>query len=185
MADIFPTLAYMCNITDGNKRGFMPSDVDREIDGVSFVPLLTDSGNSVYVHDAQHPILHMKREKIKAVQYSMTVDEVLDSVKGYTFGADKNTQTADEAYYASLPLIKDNTYLTFKYFRSMGNDNPAFFDKTRKNWLICLTDDPSESYQRAQVFPDIAKRLNDSISEWTARFKSNRRGVYKDYYNLK
>lgn len=184
MADIFPTLSYLCNVTDGDRRGYMPSDVDREIDGVSLAPLLTDSGNTVFVHNAAHPILHMKREKIKAVQYSMTVDDVLATVEGYKFGEDKYTQTASQDYYMSLPLIKDNDYLTFKYFRSMANDNPAFFDKTRKNWLICLTDDPSESYQRAQVFPDIARNLDSSISEWTTRFKSNRRGVYKAYYGL-
>ena len=184
MADIFPTLSYLCNVTDGDRRGYMPSDVDREIDGVSLAPLLTDSGNTVFVHNAAHPILHMKREKIKAVQYSMTVDDVLATVEGYKFGEDKYTQTASQDYYMSLPLIKDNDYLTFKYFRSMANDNPAFFDKTRKNWLICLTDDPSESYQRAQVFPDIARNLDNAISEWTTRFKSNRRGVYKAYYGL-
>ncbi|MDE5756193.1 MAG: sulfatase-like hydrolase/transferase [Clostridia bacterium] len=182
MADLFPTLAYMCNVTDGVKRGYMPSDVDRAIDGVSMVPLLQDTTGKVFIHDYQHPILHMKREKIKAVQYSVTTDHVLESVKGYKFGADWGTQTADEEYYATLPLIKDNDYLTFKYFRSMSNDNPAFPDKQRKNWLICLTDDPSESYQRADVFPDIAKEYNSTMSNWTKEFKSNRRGVYSAYY---
>ena len=182
MADIYPTLAYMCNVTDGNKRGYMPSDVDRTIDGVSMIPLLEDTTGKVFIHDYQHPILHMKREKIKAIQYSVTTDHVLESVKGYKFGSDWGTQTADEENYANLPLIKDNEYLTFKYFRSMTNDNPAFPDKQRKNWLICLTDDPSESYQRANVFPDIAKEYNSAMSEWTKNFKSNRRGVYADYY---
>ena len=182
MADIYPTLAYMCNVTDGNKRGYMPSDVDRVIDGVSMLPLLQDTTGNVFIHDYQHPILHMKREKIKAVQYSVTTEHVLESVKGYEFGSDWKTQTADEQYYASLPLIQNNEYLTFKYFRSMTNDNPAFPDKKRNNWLICLTDDPSESYQRADVFPDMANEYNAAISEWTKNFKSNRRGVYVDYY---
>ena len=182
MADIYPTLTYMCNVTDGVKRGYMPSDVDREIDGVSMIPLLQDTTGNVFIHGYEHPILHMKREKIKAVQYSVTTDHVLQSVKGYKFGSDWGTQTADEEYYATLPLIKDNEYLTFKYFRSMSNDNPAFPDKRRKNWLICLTDDPSESYQRADVFPDMAKEYNSAISAWTKKFNSNRRGVYASYY---
>ncbi|MDE5618033.1 MAG: sulfatase-like hydrolase/transferase, partial [Clostridia bacterium] len=182
LADLFPTLADMCNITNGKKSGYLPSSFERVIDGVSMSPLLKDADGDVFIHDKYNPILHMKRGKILAVQYSMTREEVLESVKGYKFGTDLGTQTADEEYYASMPLIRDNEYLTFKYFRNVSNDNPAFPDKRRKNWLVCLTDDPSESYQRADVFPDIAYKYNVTISNWHNRFRNNRRGAFLSYY---
>ena len=47
----------------------------------------------------------------------------------------------------------------------MQNDNPAFFDKTRKNWLFILNDDISESYNRTSTYPEIAKEIEDKIKE--------------------
>lgn len=67
----------------------------------------------------------------------------------------------------------------------MKNDNPEFFDKRRKNWLLCLTDDSGESYQRAEVFPDITNKSKDVMNEWTMSFKDNRRGMIKPYYGKK
>lgn len=184
MADLFPTFAKMCNITNTNESitGYMPSDVDRDIDGVDMTPLLKDTTNSVFVHDINHPILHMKREQIKAIQYNMTKEQVLDSVKGYTQGTNHSLQTGNEADYANLPFIKNNNYLNWKYIRKYGNDNPAFFNMSRKKWLICLTDDTSESYQRAGMFPTIAEQMDKTMTDWTKKFKDNRRGIYKNYY---
>lgn len=185
IADIYPSLARWCGVTDSqtNKVGFLPSDVDREIDGVDMTPLFADAtGKQAIIHDMAHPILHMKREKIVALQYAMTREQVLESVAGYTYGEDHDHQTADEAAYAQMPFIRDNDVLRWKYFRKVGNDNPAFFDKNRKNWLICLTDDSSESYQRADLFPTIAQQMDEQITVWTKKFHANRRGYYADYY---
>lgn len=184
LADIYPTLAQICNITNNDEtiKGYLPSHVDRELDGVSMVPIIEDMTKSVFIHDINHPILHMKREKIQAIQYSITKEQVLNSVSGYTQSGNHTVQTSNEADYAEMPFIRDNAYTTWKYFKKYKNDNPEFFDKTRKNWLICLTDDASESYQRAEVFPDLAKQYSNALSDWKTKLKSNRRGIYQDYY---
>ncbi len=163
LADMFPTLIDLCGITgNGGKASYLPAD--RTIDGVSMMPVLK---NDTAIHDENHPILHMKREKLKALQYTMTTDEVLarEEYKDYTY-----------------PVLTENEYVTFKYFRKMQNDNPAFFDKTRKNWLFVLNDDKSESYNRTSTYPTIAEELNEKMDEVMKDFKENRRGINYDYY---
>ena len=82
----------------------------------------------------------------------------------------------------SYPVLLDNEYVTFKYFRKMQNDNPAFFDKTRKNWLYLLTDDIGENYNRTSTYPEIADEMNQKMDDVMKDFNSNRRGVNYDYY---
>ena len=163
LADMFPTLIELCGITDNNgKSNYLPTD--RTIDGVSMLPILKDD---TAIHTEEHPILHMKREKLKAIQYTMTTDEVLgrEEYKDYTY-----------------PVLTENEYITFKYFRKMQNDNPAFFDKTRKNWLYVLTDDKGENYNRTSTYPTIAEELNQKMTDVMDDFKANRRGINHDYY---
>ena len=164
LVDMFPTLIELCGITgNGGTANYLPAD--RTIDGVSMLPVLK---NDTAIHNEDHPILHMKREKLKALQYTMTTDEVLarEEYKDYTY-----------------PVLTENDYVTFKYFRKMQNDNPAFFDKTRKNWLYVLNDDISESYNRTSTYPTIAEELNEKMDEVMKNFKENRRGINYDYYN--
>lgn len=164
LVDMFPTLIDLCGITDKDGNGsYLPQD--REIDGVSIMPLLTDDEA---VHTEEHPILHMKREKLKAVQYTMKTSDVLS-----------REEYADYEY----PVLTENKYITFKYFRKMQNDNPAFFDKTRKNWLFVLSDDIGENLNRTKVYPSIAEEMNEKITEIMKGFKANRRGINADYYN--
>ena len=165
MADLFPSLAYICNVTDGEKRGFTPADVDRQMDGVSFVPLLKDADDNTFIHGKDSPILHMKREKIVAVQYSLSRERL--------------TELSDNA---ELPQCGYD-YTTWKYFASAPNDNPAFFNLTRKNWLICLTDDPSESYDRMSTFAAVGDDLKQAKATVEKNFAANRRGAYSSYYN--
>ena len=68
LVDLFPTLVEMCGITGngGTEKNYLPAD--RVIDGVSMVPVFTQ--NKV-IHTAETPILHMKREKLKAIQYAV------------------------------------------------------------------------------------------------------------------
>lgn len=175
MIDLFPTLIQLCGIE--SKQGvadYMP--FDRAIDGVSMVPVIT--GESEFIHAASNPILYMKREKIKSVQYSVPKSYVLSQTADYTA---ENNHAAGDAY-ANYPFLAGDGYVSFKYFRSMANDNPAFFDKRRTNWLHILTDDVGENYNRAQVFPDMAAEMNEKIDEWTKKFKDNRRGVNGEYY---
>ena len=123
--------------------------------------------NDSVLHTKEHPILHMKREELKAIQYTMTTDDVLarDEYKDYEY-----------------PVLTENDYITFKYFRKMQNDNPAFFDKTRKNWLYVLTDDKGENYNRTSTYPTIAEELNQKMTDVMNDFKANRRGINQEYY---
>ena len=187
LVDLYPTLVEACGITgkvgdNAAKAVYMPSDVDREIDGVSMMPLLEDTTGTVFIHGQDSPILHMKREVVQAIQYTVTKDHVLESVSGYTSTTDHKIQTGNEADYAEIPFIKDNETLTWKYIKQYKNDNPEFFDKTRKNWFMCLTDDTSESYQRADVFPDLCKEYADTMEKVKKDLKANRRAIKTDYY---
>ncbi len=158
LTDMMPTLIELCGITNKNaNENGLPKD--RIIDGVSMVPIFEDD---TAIHTKEHPILHMKREKLKALQYTMTTDEVLarEEYKDYTY-----------------PVLTENKYVTFKYFQKMQNDNPAFFDKTRKNWLFILNDDAGENYKRTDTYPTIAEELNEKMNEVMKDFKSNRRGI--------
>jgi arylsulfatase A-like enzyme len=164
MVDLFPTLIDLCGITgNGGQTGYLPTD--RTIDGVSMLPLL--KGDEV-IHTAEHPILHMKREKLKAIQYTVPTASVLanEKYKGYDYD-----------------VLKNNENLTFKYFRNIQNDNSAFFDKYRKNWLHILTDDVGENYNRTTVYPEVADEMNAKMDEIMSSFKENRRGINYEYYN--
>lgn len=164
LVDLFPTLVDLCDLTgyNGEKENYMP--FDREMDGVSMMPILSEDKA---IHTKENPILHMKREKIKAVQYAIPTEEILS-----------NEQYKDYDY----PILTENDTVTFKYFRKMQNDNPAFFDKTRKNWLHILSDDRGENYNRSKVFPTVAEEMNDEITNITNKFKDNRRGANPEYY---
>ena len=152
--DFFPTLIELCGITVGGENNTLPSD--REIDGVSFVPVIE---KDVPVHNEEHPILHMKREDIKAIQYTVPSQTVKDMYPDYDYD------------------ILDSEYLTLKYFDKAPNDNSAFFDKSRKNWLHILTDDYQENYNRTTVYPEISAKMNEELKGIQKSFKDNRRGI--------
>ncbi len=164
LVDMMPTLVELCGITGdgGTKKNYLP--FDRDIDGVSMVELLK---NDSVIHTQEHPILHMKREKLKAIQYTVPTAEVL-----------KREEYADYEY----PVLKNNEYVTFKYFQRIQNDNSAFFDKYRKNWLHILTDDVGENLNRSNVYPEIADEMNKQMDDIMADFKSDRRGMNEEYY---
>ena len=164
MVDLFPTLIDLCGITgNGGKKNYLPED--RAIDGVSMRPLLD---NDEVIHTKERPILHMKREKLRAIQYSVPTLEIL---------ANENYKNYDHA------VLKENENITFKYFRRIQNDNSAFFDKYRKNWLHILTDDVGENYNRATVYPTVAEDMDAKMDEIMSSFKDNRRGINREYYN--
>ncbi len=158
MVDLFPTLIELCGIKNGDGELHMPTD--RIIDGVSLLPILTDE-NAV-IHTDEHPILHMKREKIKGIQYTVTTESVLS-----------RTEYADYKY----SVLSENDNITFKYFKNIQNDNSAFFDKFRKNWLHILNDDVGENYNRASVYPTICNEMKEKMDKIMADFKVNRRGA--------
>ena len=160
LVDLFPTLIEMCDITgNGGEENFMPSD--REIDGVSMIPAIK---NHEVIHTYENPILHMKREDIKAIQYAIPTADILaaDEYKGYDYD-----------------VLKNNEYLVFKYFKRIQNDNSAFFDKYRKNWLHILTDDVGENYNRTPTYPTIADEMRERLEEIAKDFKENRRGIVR------
>ena len=160
LVDLFPTLIDLCGITgNGGQTSYLPAD--REIDGVSMLPVLKSDG---VIHTEEHPILHMKREDIKAIQYTVSTE----SVKS-------RSEYADYDY----PVLNDNEFITFKYFDKIQNDNSAFFDKYRKNWLHILTDDVGENYNRTTVYPTIADEMHARLDEIQKNFKENRRGITK------
>lgn len=159
LVDLFPTLVDLCDITVKDAAGALPTD--RTIDGVSMLPILT--GNAV-VHTIEHPILYMKRGKLKSIQYTAPTADVLamEEYKDYKH-----------------PVLMNNDFITFKYFQKIQNDNPAFFDKNRKNWLHILTDDKGENYNRTPVYPKISASMNTLMDRIMADFKANRRGEIK------
>ncbi len=158
LVDLFPTLIEMCGITDTDGNA-SPMPTDRVIDGVSMTELIENNG---VIHNSDVPILHMKRRKVKAIQYTVPTAEItaLEEYKNYGYG-----------------VLKDNEYITFKYFNNIQNDNSAFFDKFRKNWLHILTDDAGENYNRTPVYPEIASEMNEKLNTIQSDFKKNPRGV--------
>ena len=109
---------------------------------------------------APYPILHMKREDIKAIQYTVPADSVKERYPQQTYD-----------------VLEQNDQITFKYFDRIQNDNSAFFDKYRNNWLHILTDDAGENYNRATVYPEIADEMHEKLDEIQQAFRENRRGV--------
>lgn len=159
LVDLYPTLVDLCGITGkgGTVKGYMPED--RVIDGVSMTSLLQ---NDSVIHTKEHPILHMKREDIKAIQYTVTTESVKEQYPDYNYD-----------------VLNNNEYITFKYFDKIQNDNSAFFDKYRKNWLHILTDDKGENYNRTPVYPEIADEYHETLNNIQKDFKENRRGIIK------
>ncbi len=164
LVDMFPTLVELCGITgnNGQTQNYLP--FDRTIDGVSIVDVLE---NDIPVHTKEHPILHMKREKLMAIQYTVKTDDILamDEYKDYTY-----------------PVLTDNEYITFKYYKRIQNDNIAFFDKFRKNWLHILNDDSGENLNRTTTYPTIADTMKQDMADIMKGLKDNRRGLNEEYY---
>lgn len=157
LVDLFPTLLSLCKITGGGKSEYLPSD--RIIDGVSMLPVIEKDG---VIHTEEHPILHMKRKDIKAVQYTLATEQVKKLYPDYDY-----------------PVLNDNDFVTFKYFDRIQNDNSAFFDKFRKNWLHILTDDSGENYNRSGVYPLVAEQMHARLDEIQEEFEKNPRGIIK------
>ncbi len=155
LVDLFPTLLDLCDITVEGSDNNLPQD--RVIDGISMSELLK---NDSVIHTKDHPILHMKREKLKAIQYAVPVSEVTSQYPEYDYD-----------------VLTENEYVTFKYFEKIQNDNSAFWDKNRKNWLHILTDDYAENYNRTPVYPEISDQFNERMHEIFDDFKDNRRGI--------
>jgi len=160
LVDLFPTLIDLCGITgNGGQKAYLPTD--REIDGISMTPLLADDK---VIHTKQTPILHMKRRSVKAIQYTVPTSEIKS-----------RAEYADYNY----DILNDNDYLTFKYFKRIQNDNSAFFDKYRKNWLHILTDDEGENYNRTPVYPEISSEMKAQLEQIQKDFRNNPRGIIK------
>ncbi|MBE6814147.1 MAG: hypothetical protein E7522_01720 [Ruminococcaceae bacterium] len=155
LVDLFPTLLDLCDITVDGSDNNLPTD--RVIDGISMTEMLK---KDTVLHTKEHPILHMKREKLKAIQYAVPVSEVTSQYPEYDYD-----------------VLKNNDYVTFKYFEKIQNDNSAFWDKNRKNWLHILTDDYAENYNRTPVYPEIADQFNERMHEIIDDFTENRRGI--------
>ncbi len=157
LVDLYPTLVELAGITGGGQKNYMPTD--RTIDGISMASLLKDDA---VIHTSENPILHMKREKLKAIQYTMPTSEVKALYPDYKYD------------------VLNNDYITFKYFEKIQNDNSAFWDKNRKNWLHILTDDYAENYNRTPVYPEISEQYKAKMHEIMDSFKENRRGIVEE-----
>ena len=190
--DLFPTLVELCGINglvDGQTyENMMP--FDRDIDGVSMNALYLpdkDGNFAEFIHGQGRPILYMKREVIKSVSYAIPKSDALDMIVGSEVKiinslGQTQTYTITQEMAENYDFIQSQSYTVWKYFKQMQNDNPAFPDKSRKNWLICLSDDWGESYQRADMFPSIASDMNNTLQQWKTKLAKNRRGSDKAYY---
>ncbi len=156
--DFFPTLIELCGIT-GNEgqKNYLPTD--RELDGVSMLPVIK---SDKVIHTKEHPILHMKREDVKAIQYTVTSKSVKEQYPDYDYA-----------------VLNENENITFKYFDKIQNDNSAFWDKNRKNWLHILSDDYQENYNRTPVYPEISDEMNEVLKGVQSKLSDNRRGIIK------
>lgn len=157
LVDLFPTLIDLCGISSKGKESYLPAD--RTIDGISMMPTLKDDK---VIHTEEYPILYMKRKKLKAIQYTVPVSKILSRKEYKNYDYD---------------VLKENEYIDFKYFQRIQNDNSAFFDKFRKNWLHILSDDAGENYNRTPVYPEISKEMSDKMDSVMKDFKNNRRGI--------
>ncbi|MCQ2462302.1 MAG: sulfatase-like hydrolase/transferase [Clostridia bacterium] len=151
LVDVFPTVLELCGING------LPED--RITDGISITPVIK---KDIPVHGSDTPIIYMKREDVKAIQYTVPVSQLKE----------KETELKKE-----YDILKNNKYISFKYFDRIQNDNSAFFDKFRKNWLHILNDDEGESYNRSGVYPNIAKEMSERLKAVQNGFADNRRGV--------
>ena len=106
----------------------------------------------------------MKRRQVKAIQYTVPTSEV---------------KSREEYKDYDYSVLKDNDYITFKYFKNIQNDNSAFFDKYRKNWLHILTDDEGENYNRTPAYPEVSAEMNAQLDEIQKEFEANPRGMLK------
>ncbi|MGN1419287.1 MAG: sulfatase-like hydrolase/transferase [Acutalibacteraceae bacterium] len=160
LVDLFPTLVDLCGITgNSGQEHYLPTD--REIDGVSMLSLLQ---NDSVIHTKETPILHMKRRKVKAIQYTVATEDI---------------KSREEYKDYDYSVLNDNDYITFKYFKNIQNDNSAFFDKYRKNWLHILTDDVGENYNRTPAYPEISAEMKAELEQIQKDFESNPRGIVK------
>lgn len=159
LVDLYPTLIELCGIICKDNPTALPKD--RVIDGVSMVPLLK---NDAVIHTPEHPILHMKRRKVKAISYTVPTSSIKSRAEYSSYNYD---------------VLNDNEYITFKYFKNIQNDNSAFFDKYRKNWLHILTDDAGENYNRTPVYPTVSDEMNKQLTEIQKDFENNPRGMIK------
>ena len=109
------------------------------------------------------------------VFYGRRVSELLSRVSpshtAAVFGAREEYKDYDYA------ILNDNEFITFKYFDKIQNDNSAFWDKNRKNWLHILSDDYQENYNRTSVYPEIAEKMNGILKSIQNGINENRRGI--------
>lgn len=158
LVDMFPTILELCGITeDGKDEAYLPED--RIIDGESMLPLFK---NDDVIHGEESPILYMKREDIKAIQYTVDTESVTsrEEYAGYDYS-----------------ILSESDTLSFKYFDRIQNDNSAFWDKYRTKWLHVLNDDGGENYNRTPVYPEIAAEMDARLKEIQRALATNRRGV--------
>ncbi|MGI6746031.1 MAG: sulfatase-like hydrolase/transferase [Acutalibacteraceae bacterium] len=154
LTDLFPTLVEICGVSanSGTVLNYLPKD--RVLDGISMVPLLKDDE---VIHKKENPILYMKSGKLHSLQYSVDTDSIKDENNNH--------------------VINNHEYVSFKYFKNVQNDNPVFFNLRRKDWLILLTDDKGESYNRKNVYPMVAQEMDERLQQVMNDFKDSRRGI--------
>lgn len=157
MVDIYPSLVDWCNITgDNGKANFIPQD--RDLDGLSITPILK-SGTPI--HTSSNPILHMRREKVIAIQYEIPVKELKKACTYSNF----------DSYGLDI-----DSYAKLKFMPMELNDNPVFFNLKRKNFLFLTSSDRTESYNVYSVYPSIAKEMQEKINTISSSIKTDRRG---------
>ena len=104
----------------------------------------------------------MKRGKVLAIQYEIPASKLKES----------STYSNFDSYGFDM-----DSFAKIKFLRFGSNDNPAFFNLKRRNYLFLTSKDRSESYNVYSVYPSLAEKMQGEISAVSKSFKENRRGI--------
>jgi len=82
----------------------------------------------------------------------------------------------DRFYYYDGPILVAVRYQNWKYHRRHMSDNGGYPLFSQGPFLFDLENDPVESYNLVETFPDIANQLSRMLDDWEAEMDRNVRG---------
>ena len=80
-------------------------------------------------------------------------------------------------YYSQGHSIRGIQSGGFKYFDKVRSENSSYFFSSYKDYLFDLKNDPAESYNVKDKYPEVAEDLRNKLLEFRKQLKENRRGI--------